>query len=241
MLTGTMNAEDLHRIYDVDMLRIYNFLNHKENELRRQLKKGFSKKCAKCYDYHTPNADYKLALCVYVRRSIFDVYMYIKETNEYVVVTAKARQESSSCLVFTPHYIRRLSERMYGVEQTDVNKTLTKFIMDCNTSIYLYNRGLQFVFALHNGISLAQYDKKRDLMLMKTFVSTDMLKDTQIAAWVRVADYVAKFDRLVEENGARYGYTYADIINKLSAEMVDINFDEITKIYGDYFNKKEKK
>lgn len=240
MLTGTMNAEDLQRVYECDKERIFRFLNHKENELRRQLKKGFSKKCAKCYDFRTPNADYKLSLCVYVRRSIFDVYMYIKETNEYVVVTAKAHQESSSCLVFTPHYIRRLSERMYGVELTDVSKTLTRFIMDCNTSIYLYNRDMQFVFALHNGISLAQYDKKRDLMLMKTFVSTSMLKDTQIAAWGRVADYVVKFDKLVEENGARHGYTYQDIIDQLSYELMTIDFDEITKIYGDYFKKKEK-
>lgn len=240
MLTGTMNAEDLQNVYACDKERIYSFLNHKEKELRRQLKKGFSKKCAKCYDYHTTKADYKLALCVYVRRSIFDVYMYIKETNEYVVVSAKAHQESNSCLVFTPHYIRRLAERMYGVELTDVNNILTRFVMDCNTSIYLYNRDKQFVFALHNGISLAQYDGKRDLMLMKTFVSTSMLKDTQIAAWGRVADYVVKFDKLVEENGARFGYTYNDIVDKLRREMRYIDFDEIRNIYGDYFKKKEK-
>lgn len=99
MLTETMIAKDLQKVYENDKERILRFLDYKESELRRQLKKGFSYKCAKCYDYKTQNADYKLALCVYKKRSIMDVYMYIKETNEYVAVTAKADRYNAACIV----------------------------------------------------------------------------------------------------------------------------------------------
>lgn len=49
MLTETMIAKDLQKVYENDKERILRFLDHKESELRRQLKKGFAYKCAKCY------------------------------------------------------------------------------------------------------------------------------------------------------------------------------------------------
>lgn len=240
MLTGTMVASDLQKIYDGDRERIYRFLDHKEAELRRQLKKGLSKKCAKCYDYKTSNADYKLSLCVYSRRSIIDVYMYIKETNEYVIVTAKANQNDDACMVFTPHYIRRMGERVYGDKEMEVNKILTYFILHSNTSINIYHNGRNYVFATQGGISLALYDEKRDLMVLKTFVSVEMLKSTQISAWERVAGLIESFDRFVEDESSRNGTTTADVLKQLSYEVSKLDLEEINNIYGEHFNKKKK-
>lgn len=240
MLTGTMNASDLQKVYDSDRERIYRFLNHKEDVLRRQLKKGFARKCAKCYDYKTDRADYKLSICVYSRRSIIDVYMYVKETNEYVMVTAVADYYQDACLVFTPHYIRRMGERLYGDKELDANKVLTNFILHSNTSINLYHKGNNYVFATQGGISLAIFDEKRNLMVMKTFVSVEMLKSTQITAWERVADMIETFDRFVEDESARHGNTTADIVEKLSQEISKLDLDEINNIYGEHFNKQKK-
>lgn len=235
-----MVASDLQKIYDGDRERIYRFLDHKEAELRRQLKKGLSKKCAKCYDYKTSNADYKLSLCVYSRRSIIDVYMYIKETNEYVIVTAKANQNDDACMVFTPHYIRRMGERVYGDKEMEVNKILTYFILHSNTSINIYHNGRNYVFATQGGISLALYDEKRDLMVLKTFVSVEMLKSTQISAWERVAGLIESFDRFVEDESSRNGTTTADVLKQLSYEVSKLDLEEINNIYGEHFNKKKK-
>lgn len=240
MLTGTMNAADLHKVYECDKERLFCFLHHKETDLRRQLKKGFSKKCAKCYDYRTSNAEYKLSICAYSRRSIIDVYMYIKETNEYIMVTARANLYDDACLVFTPHYIRRMGERIYGDKDMEVNKILTYFILHSNTSINIYHDDRKYVFALQGGISLAQLDKKRNLMVMKTFVSTEMLKNTQIAAWERVASIIEHFDTLTEDEVGRNGFTSADVLYELSKEVSSLDLEEINNIYGDYFNKKEK-
>lgn len=239
MLTGTMNATDLHKVYECDKERLFRFLHHKEAELRRQLKKGFSKKCAKCYDYHTSNADYKLSICVYSRRSIIDVYMYVKETNEYIVVTARANNDDDACLVFTPHYIRRMGERIYGDKEMEVNKILTYFILHSNTSINIYHDDRNFVFAMQGGISLALLDKKRNVMVMKTFVSTEMLKSTQIEAWERVANIIEHFDTLTEDETGRNGFTSADVLYELSNEVSKLDLDEINKIYGEYFIKRK--
>ncbi len=236
MLTGTMNANDLQRIYESDRERIYRFLYHKESELRRQMKKGFAKKCARCYDYKTDNADYKLALCVYSKRSIIDIYMYIKDTNEYVVVTARDAIAETACMVFTPHYIKRMGERLHGDRNMDINKILTYFILHCNTVINIYHNVANFVFAIHGGISLAVYDGKRGLMLMKTFVSKEMLKSTQIEAFGRVAALIDHFDKYTEEKSGRNGNTSLTILRELNKELEKINMSEINEIYGQYFN-----
>ncbi len=236
MLTGTMNAKDFRKVYKSDRDRIYRYLYHREAELRRQMKKGFSKKCAKCYDYHTPSADYKLSMCVYSRRCIIDVYMYIKETNEYVVVTAKDALADDTCLVvFTPHYIRRMGERIHGDRNMDVNKILTYFILHSNTAINIYHKGNDYVFAIHGGISLARYDSKRELMVLKTFVSKEMLKNTQKVAFGRVASLVDKFDKFTEDESERNGNTSRTILSQMGKELDEIDLEEINDIYGQYF------
>lgn len=238
MLTETMIAKDLQKVYENDKERILRFLDHKESELRRQLKKGFAYKCAKCYDYSTQNADYKLSLCVYKKRSIMDVYMYIKETNEYVAVTAKADMYNAACIVFTPHYIRRMGERIYGDRDMEINKILTYFILHFNSSICIYHNKRNFVFATNGGISLAIYDEKRNLMLMKTFVSKEMLKSTQIEAFGQVAALIDRFDRFVEDETDRNGNTTYDILLELSKEMSKLNLEEVNEIYGKHFKTK---
>lgn len=235
-----MVASDLQKIYDCDRERIYRFLDRKETELRRQLKKGFSHKCAKCYDYKTANADYKLSLCVYSRRSIIDTYMYIKETNEYILVTAKASKNDDAYMVFTPHYIRRMGERIYGDKEMEVNKILTYFILHSNTSINIYHHDRNYAFATQGGISLAIFDERRNLMVLKTFVSVEMLKNTQIEAWNRVAGIIETFDKFVEDESARNGTTTTDLLRQLGVEISKLDLDEINNIYGEHFNKKKK-
>lgn len=235
MLTGTMTAKDIRKVYESDKERIFRFLNHKENDLRRSLKKGFAKKCAKCYDYKTDHADYKLSICVYSKRSIIDVYMYILETNEYVVVTAEANGSNTSCLVFTPHYIRRMGELIYGDRDMDINKILTYFILHSNTSINIYHNEPNYVFAINGGISLAIYDNKRDLMLMKTFVSVEMLKSSQIKAWKRVSNLIEQFDKFIEDYSDRYGYSRWQIQEQFRNEISMLELEEINEIYGEHF------
>lgn len=239
MLTGTMVATELQKIYNCDKERIFRFLERKEPELRRQLKKGFARKCSKCYDYNTKNAEYKLSICVYSRRSFIYVYMYIYETNEYVLVTAMTNKDDYACIVFTPHYIRRMGQRIYGDKEMGINKILAYFILHSNTSINIYHHERNYVFATQGGISLAIYDDKRDLMVLKTFISVEMLKSTQIEAWNRVASLVEDFDRFVEEKSVRNGNTNEYILHQLSFEISKLDLDEISNIYGEYFNKKK--
>lgn len=164
--------------------------------------------------------------------------MYIKETNEYVAVTAKADRYNAACIVFTPHYIRRMGERIYGDRDMEINKILTYFILHFNSSICIYHNERNFVFATKGGISLAIHDEKRDLMLMKTFVSKKMLKNTQIEAFDYVAALIDRFDRFVEDETDRNGNTSYDILLELSKEMSKLNLEEVNEIYGKHFKTK---
>lgn len=166
--------------------------------------------------------------------------MYIKETNEYILVTAKASQNDDACMVFTPHYIRRMGERIYGDKEMEVNKILTYFILHSNTSINIYHHDRNYVFATKGGISLAIFDERRNLMVLKTFVSVEMLKNTQIEAWNRVAGIIETFDKFVEDESARNGTTTTDLLRQLSVEISKLDLDEINNIYGEHFNKKKK-
>lgn len=94
------------------------------------------------------------------------------------------------------------------------------------------------MFATNGGISLAIYDEKRNLMLMKTFVSKEMLKSTQIEAFGQVAALIDRFDRFVEDETDRKGNTTYDILLELSKEMSKLNLEEVNEIYGKHFKTK---
>lgn len=77
-------------------------------------------------------------------------------------------------------------------------------------------------------------------MVLKTFVSVEMLKNTQIEAWNRVAGIIETFDKFVEDESARNGTTTTDLLRQLSVEISKLDLDEINNIYGEHFNKKKK-
>lgn len=95
------------------------------------------------------------------------------------------------------------------------------------------------MFAINGGISLAIYDEKRDLMLMKTFVSVEMLKSSQIKAWKRVSNLLEQFDEFVEEGSVRYGYSRREIQEQFSNEISMLELDEINEIYGEHFKNRK--
>lgn len=96
------------------------------------------------------------------------------------------------------------------------------------------------MFATNGGISLAIHDEKRDLMLMKTFVSKEMLKNTQIEAFDYVAALIDRFDRFVEDETDRNGNTSYDILLELSKEMSKLNLEKVNEIYGKHFKIRKK-
>ena len=77
-------------------------------------------------------------------------------------------------------------------------------------------------------------------MLMKTFVSKEMLKNTQIEAFDYVAALIDRFDRFVEDETDRNGNTSYDILLELSKEMSKLNLEEVNEIYGKHFKIRKK-
>lgn len=77
-------------------------------------------------------------------------------------------------------------------------------------------------------------------MLMKTFVSKEMLKNTQIEAFGYVAALIDRFDRFVEDETDRNGNTSYDILLELSKEMSKLNLEKVNEIYGKHFKIRKK-
>ena len=83
--------------------------------------------------------------------------------------------------------LHRYAERVLKNKDLSIGETLLAFSQQ-NTSIVIYYDDTNFVAANGKGLVLMKYDTRRDIVCMKTFVSLDMLKESQYSAWEKVSE-----------------------------------------------------
>lgn len=243
MITASMTANEIRRVRNMDESRINNFQMRKADELKREMKRQNVKGISKAYDFSTPNADYCIAIGVQ-RGDVFasGVFVYIQETNEYVPMSRTSALHED-CFAMSVHFINRYAER-YLKKRMPPKKVLAKFFTSFIGAVRIHideakNRA---VFAVPEGLILATYELGKHVIHYKTFVSLDMLKDTQLKSYGKIRDFLlGSCGRIVEARNtgdddlleAAYISAYSDV------ESLDTS--EAKAIYASFFEKGRKR
>lgn len=231
MIVATMNGKEVLDVMKRDSDRVIAWAVHREKELFRELRKSRREIIAKSYDYHTDNADYIIILKCnkngYVSRLRF---AFIKETLEYVVLgTANGIRGMIS---YSVHLLKRYAERVLHDKSMPIHKVLLKFSFE-DASVCIYNDNKFFVVAKEKGICLGEYDSRRDIVIHKTFVSFDLLKETQFQAWNKISDYITKVQKLRLKHGL-YSSLFQSKLGEIQNEVL-LSVKDVQAIYGSYY------
>lgn len=115
-----------------------------------------------------------------------------------------------------------------------MRKIFLKFTQNCVTAC-LYTDKDFFVTACDDGICLGKYDHTRGIIVHRTFVSVDMLKEKQLLAYEKIEGYVT----LALEVRNKYGL-YCEEFQKFQVEIpekISLSADEAQRIYVSYYGK----
>jgi hypothetical protein len=239
MITITMNKDELTRIFERDSSKLEAFWWSKEKVLARQWRKDMRRDIVyrKTYDVRTKNADYKCVCIVGKNIRSVSFLMHIPESNEYIPITNTTCRVSEALQAISIHTFRRISERYYHDEDFDLNKTISRYYSAPLMGLVLYinKEDCKMVCATTGGLFLGIYDPTKHIMHVKTFISNDMLKGSQIEAVKRVSFILDSFPK--KQAGS---LQEADIIaRKNSMLCCKADLDKVYEIYGEYFKDKK--
>lgn len=239
MITASMTASDIRRVRNMDESRISSFQMRKADELKRELKRQKVKGFSKTYDFATPNAEYCISINV-KHGDVFasGVFVYVKETNEYVPMSRTSALHDD-CFAMSVHFIKRYAERHLKKElppKKILSKFLTSFIGAVR--IHLDEKKNRAVFAVPEGLILATYEMGKHIIHYRTFVSVDMLKDTQLKSYEKIRDFLlGSCGKIIEarNTGNDDLLEAAYITAYKEAELLDTS--EAKAIYASFFEK----
>lgn len=239
MITASMTANEMRKVRSMDESRINAFQLQKAEELKREMRRQRVKSMAKTYEFVTPNADYFIVVSV-KHGGIFaaGVFVYLKETNEYIPMTRKSKLHDDY-FAMSVHFIKRYAERHLKKNLPPV-KVLPKFFMSFIGAVRLYfdEATKRVVFAVPEGLVLATYDLGKHIIHYKTFVSTEMLKESQYSSYKKISAFLQEScNRIVEArdtgDDVKLEAAYKDFY--MDAELLDTS--EAKAIYSSFFEK----
>lgn len=237
MIVATMTSSEITQLLLQDVDRVKAYDSHKEKLLMRELRKSHLESVAQSYEYHTDNADYIIVLRInrkgYVSRLRF---AYIQQTLEYVSPVTLGLIKG--IMSYSVHLLRRYAERVLHDKSLPIKTILLKFTKDFIASC-LYRDGNRFVSGCAQGICLGEYDERRGILMFKTFVSLDMLKESQLAAWEKVERYY-KYSLEVHRKYGLYSVEFQRLLSTLPDEM-KLSTEEAQSIYSSYYEKDNEK
>lgn len=164
-------------------------------------------------------------------------YAYIAETNEWI--TKQYEKYEASAL--TVHAIHRYAERALGQTGMTAENVMMQMVKRNGVYVVVYaDEKDNFVRACRDGIFLGRRDNTRNVEVFKTFVSMEMLKQTQRAAYDEVQGLFLDS-----------GFTVADVLDKTvsvsvrrhgmygEAVMQHSKISRACDIYAEFFKNKK--
>ncbi len=221
----------------------------------RKVSDSFYRKVVRCeawnaaeiVDYDVNGVSYKSVIFVPNIGGVLSLpYIYLKDTNEYLFVPDDIFDDPAlkelPLHAFSVHLLKRIAERRFHDKDMGIDEILIKsgqLESNRETPIYTTPDGSSVVFATKDGIYLSSYDKKTGIYHHKTFVSEDMLGESQRKAIKSL--HLEDFDLSVH-NWNMFGSNSAMEAFMLRKEMIEsIDFQKVFSEYGEYFEKKGKK
>lgn len=234
MITATMNADEILHEFAYLKPRRDAYADRCDKVMRKWCINNRKDSCWKVINYELDGTKYTSFLH-YSRRFLGDrVYLthgYIADTNEWVSV-ANGLVASRSV-----HFFRRYAERCLKQPDLLLNEAIYKYAKanPFHVKIYTDEKSGRYAYAVNDGIILGYVDK-RGVYVDKTFVSTEMLGETQRMAFDTVIGVMNSIsqDELIDMKYDKGQYTW---ILKASLEVL---YKEADAIYRQYFEEKGK-
>lgn len=236
MITSRMNASEIAKIRIKDNERIKAFQVNKAAELRRQLKKTGEKRISTCVDFKTPNAEYKVSFNVYSGNNFFSgVFAYLREDNVYIAMSTPVK-DKEYYMAMSPHFFNRYAERHLKKKMT-ISKVMSYFFYDFMGAIGIYgDEDGKFVYAIDSGIMLGIFDFDRQILFIKTFVSLDMLKETQLRSFEKIKVNLDETRRRVMESRKSDDNEKVNFeFDKAYKNLLSVDATEARDIYATFF------
>lgn len=191
MITGNMDIEDIHGVFDKNRKRISAFADKKAKALGHELRMGMSRSAAKCYDLTAPDrTEFKVVVIVQKKFYSLAVYVYCRETNLlYRCECNRAVRVTSFNRAYTVHYLRRYAERILGKPDMSINAVLAS--LTPADLIQAYREGRNAVFATVFGLVFCTNDEAKGVVVFRTVVSASMLKTSQKEVYRQLGGLVA--------------------------------------------------
>lgn len=236
MITSSMTANEISKIRIKDNGRLRAFQMRKADELRRQMKKMGLSKLNTCLDFKTPNAEYKVGFNVYPGNHFFSgIFAYLREDNAYVPMSTMV-ENKEYYMAMTPHFFNRYAER-YLKKKMTISKAMSYFFYDFMGAIGIYaDEEGRFVYAMDSGIMLGVCDVSRSILFMKTFVSLDMLKESQLKSYGKIKSYLEETrERIMKSRKTDDSNIINSEFDKANKDLIAVDTKEAREIYATFF------
>lgn len=237
MLVSSMNAEDISKVRVMDDSRLTAFQQMKARELLRELKKQKISSICTCFDFKTPNAEYKMTFFIKSGDVYYSgIFGYMRESNVYVPMSIVG--DDGYYMALSPHFLNRYAER-YLKKRLSLGKSLANFFHNFVGAAVLYaDKTKRVVYAIYGGIMLGKYDSEKKVIYMKTFVSLDMLKGSQIRSYGKIKRFIdysrERIDGIKKSNDCvKINAAFDNVFEG----MAKLDMDEAREIYSTFFEK----
>lgn len=239
MITASMTSSEIRRARNLDESRIYEFQLRKANELKREMRRQNVRQMTKTFEFVTPNADYFIVVGVkYGDVFVSGVFIYLKETNEYIPMSRNDGY-SEDIFAMSVHFLKRFAER-YIKKDLPIAKILQKIYTSFTSAVQLYgdDKTKRVVFAIPEGLILAEYEQEKHIVHYKTFVSMDMLKKTQMQSYEKISSFLLESSKQIAKardtgNDEKLGVVYRRFYNDI--DLLDTK--EAQAVYSSFFEK----
>lgn len=237
MITATMNAKEIERAYLSVSPKLRNFCNYRLDELRKWALRNRQKTVWRSLIHNAYGMKFLLVLkwCGYSQSCHF-INVYCEETNEWIDDTPADKGMSA----YSTHFLRRYAERILGDKDIPIEKAMMLFIKRNIAQVNVYADGNDTVYASDDGIALCKYDERRSLTIRKTFVSLDMLKETQSAAYDKIRHVLDKQKGIILDAWSRREAICSSEVSYYTNALDMLSIGEAQSIYSQFFDKNNK-
>ena len=243
MITPFMTSEEISKQVDKDRERIGRFISYRFKDMERNLRKGLiRRKIYRVIDYKCGTNNYKIILYIEDKHHTFSLMIHDNITNELIDVTYSwnVQDKPIPYTARSVHFFKRYAERFLQEPDKDLNDVILEYYKDFNCAIVMYQKDDKLVYASRDGLALAVYDERRNITHVITFISLNLLKDSQFIAWLKAQRASIKIDKLAEEELKTSGRLAPDSTHfwQLDAEET-FTLKEASELYDMYFKEKD--
>lgn len=239
--SSKLNLDSISKIWNIDKDRCSRFIEYKKAEIRLLLKKKYvspfqrrAEFICKVYDWKGESGNnYKVIIKVYGQKGL-DMSVTYATTNDSPRMYIVMPDEKVWVKAYTTHFFKRFAERFMKNTNANINEVIRVHCEQGNLdyNIWRSNDETRFAYATSAGLEFLFLEKGATYPIVKTFISLEILKTTQIKAYNMVKDIIQEELNCLKDNISLAEKLY--IINSIRKGYNDDT--ELPKMISDIYN-----